>query len=229
MSHRGIAICCAVTLAALTFGADRGFAQTLVGAAGLGIGTGTASSSSSSAAGALSGSISGSISGSRSNATTGPSSAASTATNQGNAQQQIINYNTPATQTIKNVPNIYAPGLAAAGSEVCLGSASAGGGAAGFGLTIGGTIVDRECQLRLNARTLATLGYVAAARETMCLDADVRQAMAAAGTPCAADRVVRRAHTAADARKGAASKEATAESTTSKTEVAGWPFGTSTR
>ena len=57
-----------------------------------------------------------------------------------------------------------------------------------FGLTIGGTIVDRECQLRLNARTLAVLGYPVAARETMCLDPDVRQAMLAAGTPCAGDR-----------------------------------------
>jgi hypothetical protein len=107
---------------------------------------------------------------------------------QGN--QQVINYNDPASQTIKNVPNVYAPGLAAAGSEVCLGSASAGGAAAGFGLTLGGTLVDRECQLRLNARTLAILGYPGAARETMCLDPDVRQAMLLGGTPCAADRAV---------------------------------------
>ena len=85
------------------------------------------------------------------------------------------------------MPNVYAPGLAAAGSEVCLGSVSGGGSGAGFGVTIGGTFVDRECQLRLNARTLAVLGYARAARETMCLDYDVRQAMAAAGTPCAAD------------------------------------------
>ena len=110
-----------------------------------------------------------------------------------NAGSQNINFNTPAAPTnttakITNVPNVYAPGLAAAGSEVCLGSISAGGSGAGFGLTIGGTIVDRECQLRLNARTLAVLGYPVAARETMCLDPDVRQAMLAAGTPCAGDR-----------------------------------------
>jgi hypothetical protein len=88
----------------------------------------------------------------------------------------------------KTVPNVFAPGLAAAGSEVCLGSVSGGGSGSGFGLTIGGTFVDRECQLRLNARTLATLGYPVAARETMCLDDDVRRAMYAAGTPCAGDR-----------------------------------------
>ena len=109
-----------------------------------------------------------------------------------NAGSQNINFNTTApsntTAKITNVPNVYAPGLAAAGSEVCLGSMSAGGSGAGFGVTIGGTFVDRECQLRLNARTLAVLGYPVAARETMCLDPDVRQAMLAAGTPCAADR-----------------------------------------
>ena len=86
------------------------------------------------------------------------------------------------------MPNVYAPALAAAGSEVCLGSLSAGGAAAGFGLTVGGTMVDQECQLRMNARTLATLGYTAAAREEMCVDPQVRAAMLAAGTPCAVDR-----------------------------------------
>lgn len=128
------------------------------------------------------------------NSSTSSSTAGSTSNsgassvNAGNAQS--INFNDPAiptNTTVNNVPNVYAPGLAAAGSEVCLGSVSAGGAGAGIGVTIGGTFVDRECQLRLNARTLAVLGYPKAARETMCLDADVRQAMAAAGTPCAAD------------------------------------------
>lgn len=103
-----------------------------------------------------------------------------------NGSQTIIS-TTPSTQTLYNVPNVYAPGLAAAGAEVCLGSVSAGGAGAGFGVSIGGTYVDTECQLRLNARTLATLGYTVAAREEMCLDPQVRAAMLAAGSPCAAD------------------------------------------
>ena len=121
--------------------------------------------------------------------TTSQSLAGAASNNAGNAQNINFNSSTPSdtTQTIKNVPQVFAPGLAAAGSEVCLGSMSAGGSGAGFGLTIAGTFVDRECQLRLNARTLAVLGYPVAARETMCLDEGVRQAMLAAGTPCAAD------------------------------------------
>jgi len=127
---------------------------------------------------------------SNSNANSNSNSRSAASSNQHQSQGQSVTYDetTPADQTIKNVPNVYAPALAAAGSEVCLGSMSAGGAAAGFGLTVGGTLVDQECQLRMNARTLATLGYNVAAREEMCIDPQVRAAMLAAGTPCAADR-----------------------------------------
>jgi len=121
-------------------------------------------------------------------ATSGSSSSSGANSNQRQGQSVTYIQTTPETQIIKNVPNVYGPGLTAAGSEVCLGSVSAGGAGAGFGLTIGGTIVDQECQLRMNARTLATLGYAVAAREEMCIDPQVRAAMAQAGTPCAADR-----------------------------------------
>jgi hypothetical protein len=184
------ALSSALGLAALTLCADPGLAQ----------------STSTSGAGAISGSTSGSDSNasltnsnrntnlnsnrSNSNANSRSNSISGASSNQHQSQGQAVNYNetTPANQTINNVPNVYAPALAAAGSEVCLGSMSAGGSAAGFGLTVGGTLVDQECQLRMNARTLATLGYTAAAREEMCVDLQVRAAMLAAGTPCAADR-----------------------------------------
>ena len=128
---------------------------------------------------------------SHSNANSNSNSNSGANSNQKQAQGQAVTYNetTPANQTINNVPNVYAPGLAAAGSEVCLGSISAGGAGAGFGLTVGGTMVDQGCQLRMNARTLATLGYNVAAREEMCIDPAVRAAMLSAGTPCSADRV----------------------------------------
>jgi hypothetical protein len=185
------ALCGVLGLAATTFSVVPSFAQ----------------SASNSQSGALSGSNSDSNSNadlhnsnrntnvnsnrSNSNANSNSHSNSAASSNQHQAQGQSVTYDetTPANQTIKNVPNVYAPGLAAAGSEVCLGSLSAGGAAAGFGLTVGGTMVDQECQLRMNARTLATLGYAVAAREEMCVDPQVRTAMLAAGTPCAADRV----------------------------------------
>ncbi len=87
----------------------------------------------------------------------------------------------------KNVPTVYAPALAAAGYEVCLGSVSAGASGSGFGLSFGGTYEDKGCQARLNAKTLATLGYVVAGREVLCQDPSIRAAMHNAGTPCAGD------------------------------------------
>jgi hypothetical protein len=124
------------------------------------------------------------------NAASGSNSTSGANSDQRQGQSVTYIQTTPGTQIIKNVPNVYGPGLTAAGSEVCLGSVSAGGAGAGFGLTIGGTIVDQECQLRMNARTLATLGDTAAAREEICIDPQVRAAMAQAGTPCAQDETV---------------------------------------
>jgi alkylhydroperoxidase/carboxymuconolactone decarboxylase family protein YurZ len=124
------------------------------------------------------------------NAASGSNSTSGANSDQRQGQSVTYVQTTPGTQIIKNVPNVYGPGLTAAGSEVCLGSVSAGGAGAGFGVTIGGTIVDQECQLRMNARTLATLGYAVAAREEMCIDPQVRAAMAQAGTPCAQDQTV---------------------------------------
>ncbi len=91
------------------------------------------------------------------------------------------------------VPNVYSPALAAAGYEVCLGSMSAGGSGGGFGFSLASTMEDKACQARLNAKTLATLGYAAAAREVMCQDPNIRTAMINAGTPCAPDARVARA------------------------------------
>ena len=58
------------------------------------------------------------------------------------------------TQTLKNVPTAFAPSLAAAGIETCLGSVSGGGSIVGFGGSFGTTIPDPGCQARLDARTL---------------------------------------------------------------------------
>jgi hypothetical protein len=179
----------ALSLVALGFSLDAGFAQVTVTNAG--------------ANGSNFNGGSGSPNQNTNNSTAGVSSSGNslnlnknTAVGGGNAQQkqqQGISQSGNTTTSINSnaptpVPNVFAPGLAAAGSEVCLGSVSGGGSGGGFGVMLGGTFVDRECQLRLNARTLATLGYPVAARETMCLDEDVRRAMYAAGTPCAADR-----------------------------------------
>jgi hypothetical protein len=90
---------------------------------------------------------------------------------------QTINSVASGTQTIKNVPTVFAPGLAAAGLETCLGSVSAGAGVVGTGATFGTTIPDPSCAARLDARTLWSFGLRKAAVARLCLQPDIYRSM----------------------------------------------------
>jgi hypothetical protein len=96
----------------------------------------------------------------------------------GNPSATIISSsNVPAEQTVKNVPSISAPGLAAAGLETCLGSVSGGGAVVGTGFSFGTTIPDPGCAARLDARTLWSMRLKKAAVARLCLNGDVYRAM----------------------------------------------------
>lgn len=90
---------------------------------------------------------------------------------------QTVNSIASGTQTIKNVPTVFAPGLAAAGLETCLGSISAGAGVVGTGATFGTTIPDPGCAARLDARTLWSFGLKKAAVARLCLQGDIYRSM----------------------------------------------------
>jgi len=81
-------------------------------------------------------------------------------------------------------PTTVAPGLAAAGVETCLGSASGGISLMGGGFTFGSTKVDEGCTIRLLARQLFAFGFKTAALALMCQDDRVALAMRTGGTPC---------------------------------------------
>lgn len=81
---------------------------------------------------------------------------------------QNINQRVSGTQTVKTAPSMVAPGLTAAGLETCLGSASGGVSAIGFGLTGGSTYADEGCQARLDSRTLFAMGLKSAAVARLC-------------------------------------------------------------
>jgi hypothetical protein len=93
------------------------------------------------------------------------------------------------TQTLKNVPNVYAPALTTTLTETCMGSSSGGFSIAGFGISAGGTWADEECVNRLNARELRSLGPdgALAAKEVMCANPVVREAYRKIGKPCIGD------------------------------------------
>jgi len=82
------------------------------------------------------------------------------------------------------VAGAYAPGLVAAGNEMCVGSVSAGGQGAAFGFSIGSTVKDKDCIRRKDARFIANLGFRKAACELMAQKDSVANAFASAGYDC---------------------------------------------
>jgi hypothetical protein len=111
----------------------------------------------------------------------GGGSAASSLTVNNAAQPAVttanINENVSGTQTLRNVPSVFAPGLTAAGLETCLGSISAGASVVGVGATFGTTIPDPSCSARLDARTLWSMGLRRAAIARLCLTNDIYRSM----------------------------------------------------
>ena len=79
--------------------------------------------------------------------------------------------------SVSTVPSVFAPGLAAAGLETCLGSVSVGASWLGTGLTGGGSIPDQGCAARLDARTLWSMGLKKAAVARLCLNPDIYRSM----------------------------------------------------
>jgi len=121
------------------------------------------------------------------------SAAGAVAINRGNGGNNQLTINNPAnttstivsnsrqevsgTQTLKNVPTAFAPSLAAAGIETCLGSVSGGGSIVGFGASFGTTTPDPDCAARLDARTLWSMGLKGAAVARLCQREPIRASM----------------------------------------------------
>lgn len=104
--------------------------------------------------------------------------------NSNNSSQSVNTYNER-----NPVSTAYAAPLAV-GEDTCMGSSSMGAQAVSFGLSIGTTWQDANCQRLKNSRQLVALGYQRAATALMCVDDDVRHAMAEVGTPCPAGGAV---------------------------------------
>ena len=100
--------------------------------------------------------------------------------NSNNAQQEV-NVNTYNPRAPVNTA--YAAPLAVS-EDTCMGSSSIGGQGFSFGLSIGTTWTDENCQRLKNSRQLQALGYAVASVALICTDEDVKAAMIAAGTPC---------------------------------------------
>lgn len=102
-------------------------------------------------------------------------------TSSSNNSSQNVNVNTYDERD--PVHTAYAAPLTS-GEDTCMGSSSLGAQAVSFGVSLGTTWQDDNCQRLKNSRQLVALGYHRAATALMCVDDDVREAMEEAGTPC---------------------------------------------
>src|SRR6516165_1776824 len=125
----------------------------------IGVGTARSTSTSASRATAISG-----------QGGAGGSSAATVNINSSVPAVQTVNTVASGEQTLKNVPNVFAPALAPAGIETCLGSVSGGAAVVGTGASFGSTVPDYGCSARLDARTLWQFGLKKAAVARLCLN-----------------------------------------------------------
>jgi hypothetical protein len=85
----------------------------------------------------------------------------------------------------RRVPDVSAPAIWS--NNPCVVAMSGGVAVAGFGMSLGGGIEDRDCTRRANAQHLVSMGQHAAAKEVLCQSTEVREAFARVGQPCAQD------------------------------------------
>ena len=90
-------------------------------------------------------------------------------------------------KSYKGTGTAIGPGLVASGLS-CSGSSSVGVGGAGWGVSLGSTRMDKNCDLRENTKIISILGDPAAGKQLMCNIPEVREAYARVGRPCAMDR-----------------------------------------
>ena len=99
------------------------------------------------------------------------------------------------------VSTAYAAPLTAA-NGTCMGSSSAGGQGAALGLSFGTTWTDTNCDIRYDAEALRAAGLIDAARARLCQKPEIKDAMAAAGTPCQDTAAQRRTAASVTTRDG---------------------------
>jgi len=110
-------------------------------------------------------------------------------TNYNHNTGDVTNRNiTDSTQTIKSPPpTAVAPAVTTINNDVCAVVASGAVQTQIFGISMGGTMRDMNCERIKLAKNLFDMGMKVAAVATLCQDERVFAAMMAAGTPCPVD------------------------------------------
>jgi hypothetical protein len=92
------------------------------------------------------------------------------------------------TTTVKSPPpTAVAPTITSINNDLCIVGASGAVQTQIFGISVGATTVDLNCERLKLSKTLYDMGMKVAAVATMCQDRRVFDAMMMAGTPCPID------------------------------------------
>ena len=111
------------------------------------------------------------------------SNSTSTSTN-----NSTVTTNGSTTTTVKSPPpSAISPAITIINSDVCAVAASGAVQTQIFGISMGGTTVDYNCERIKLSRSLYDMGMKVAAVSVMCQDRRVFDAMVNAGTPCPID------------------------------------------
>jgi len=110
-------------------------------------------------------------------------------TNVNHTTGEMTNRNiTESTQTLRQPPpTAVAPAVTTINNDVCAVVASGAVQTQIFGISMGGTMRDMNCERIKLAKNLFDMGMKVAAVATLCQDERVFAAMMAAGTPCPVD------------------------------------------
>ena len=103
---------------------------------------------------------------------------------QGEMTNRNINETTVTQKVIQPPPTAIAPAMMSAGTDLCVTGASGAVQTQLFGMSMGGTLRDTNCERLKLSKTLYDMGMKVAAVATMCQDRRVFDAMMMAGTPC---------------------------------------------
>jgi hypothetical protein len=123
------------------------------------------------------------------NTNTSTSTSTNTNTNINHTTGEMTNRNiTESRQTLKQPPpTAVAPAVTTINNDVCAVVASGAVQTQIFGISMGGTMRDMNCERIKLSKNLFDMGMKVAAVATLCQDERVFAAMMAAGTPCPVD------------------------------------------
>lgn len=111
------------------------------------------------------------------NQTSNNTSVQDTTVSTNNEQSTIVNYTSNGSDLSKRVPNHYAPSTNNSyNAYSCLKGASGGISVSGFGGSLGGYTLDKNCDIRVNSSILMDYGLDDHAIQVLCQLDDMREA-----------------------------------------------------